>query len=561
MNTPLPNMRTHMGETTVKPTDPVKKTRIAQILVVDDEPGMRDMLRHELQLQGYYVETAKDGLDALEKISRQKFQLAICDINMPGMDGLQALEAMRQRDPDIEVIMITGYATIETAVQAMRGGAYDFVQKPFNLQEILLLVEKSLERSELRAMTALYEASRAMFGSVKLEALLPLISDLSLRILKADDVSVMLCEDSILTVVATAGTADEKQRQARLILGQGVTGESGSSSEPLLISGPIKQDPRFSDIPDLRDIKSSIVYPLVIEDELLGVLNVNRTQENRPFTNADLRSATIFGSLITQAVYNAQLYKRLEDKIRELEKAKKALEEAQNQLIQSEKLAGIGQLAAGVAHELNNPLSGILGFTQLLLEDVSLKSQQRKDLETIHTQSQRCRVIIQNLLQFSRRKDPKKEPVDLLSLLIATLELVKYEFSTSGVEIIQKFPASLPRVFGDAAQLQQVFLNLMTNAKHAMENNKKKAELVIQAGEENGRVVVRIQDNGSGIPEAISGKIFDPFFTTKPTGKGTGLGLSICYGIMQQHNGILRFETEIDTGTTFIVELPIYKDA
>src|SRR5579872_6512814 len=130
----------------------------------------------------------------------------------------------------------------------MRAGAYDFVQKPFNLQEILILVEKSLERSELRAMTALYEASRAMFRSVKLEALLPLISDLSLRILKADDVAVMLCEDSILTVVATAGTADEKRRQARLILGQDIFGKAGCSWEPLLISGPISQDARFSGV-------------------------------------------------------------------------------------------------------------------------------------------------------------------------------------------------------------------------------------------------------------------------------------------------------------------------
>jgi len=537
------------------------EARVAQILVVDDEPGMRDMLQHELQLQGYGVETAKDGLNALEKISRQKFQLAICDINMPGLDGLETLEAMQQRDPDIEVIMITGYATIETAVRAMRAGAYDFVQKPFNLQEIMILVEKSLERSELRATTVFHEASRAMFRSVKLEALLPLVSDLSLRILKGDDVSVMLCEDGVLTVAATAGIVDEKRRQARLVLGQSVAGKTDGLREPLLITGPMMQDPRFSGFPNLSDIKSSIVSPLVIDDELLGVLNVNRTLEERPFTNADLRSATIFGSLITQAVNNAQLYKRLEDKIKELENAKKELEKTQIQLIQSEKLAGIGQLAAGVAHELNNPLSGILGFTQLLLEDTSLKMQQRKDLETIHTQSQRCRVIIQNLLQFSRRKDPKKEPTDLLLLLQATLALIKYDFSTSGVLMIQKFPASLPLVFGDAHQLQQVFLNLMTNAKHAMENKKQSAELVIEAGEENGRVVVRIRDNGSGIPEEIHGKIFDPFFTTKPTGKGTGLGLSICYGIMQEHSGVLRFETEANVGTTFIVELPVYQGA
>jgi signal transduction histidine kinase/ActR/RegA family two-component response regulator len=520
-------------------------TGTAHILVVDDEPGIRDMLHHELRLQGYTCETATNGLDALEKITKRKFQIAICDINMPGMNGLDVLEAMRQRDPDMEVIMVTGYATIEMAVRAMRAGAYDFVQKPFNLQEILLLIEKSLERSELRALTAVYEASRAMFRSVKLEVLLPLISDLSLRILKADDVAIMLFKKGVLTVAATAGLTQLQDKEARRQLGQNVASQPQSTLEPILIAGPVTED-----------IKSAIVYPLVIEDQFLGVLNVNRTREDRAFTNADLRSATIFGPLITQAVYNAQLYKQLEDKISELESSNKKLEDTQAQLIQSEKLAGIGQLAAGVAHELNNPLSGVLGFTQLLLEDTSLTPQQRRDLDTIHTQSQRCRTIIQNLLQFSRRKDPKKESIDLLELLKATLELVRYDLSTSGLVITEKLPESLPLIFGDGQQLQQVFLNLITNAKHAMEGKEKK-EVGIEAKVEQGKVVVKIRDNGSGIPVEARTKVFDPFFTTKPPGQGTGLGLSICYGIIQEHKAVLRFETEMNVGTTFIVEIPI----
>src|SRR5258708_733864 len=214
----------------------------AKILVIDDEPGIRDLLTRELSAQGHQVDSATDGRDGLAKIKIKKYQVALCDINMPKLGGLEALAEIRKCDAEIEVIMMTGYATVETAVDAMKQGAYDFVQKPFNLNELLALVEKSIEKSDLKSV------------------------------------------------------------------------------------------------------------------------------------------------------------------VQELREAKKKLEETQMQLVQSEKLAGIGQLAAGVAHELNNPLSGVMGFAQLLLDDPSLTPQQRKDIETICAQSQRCRVIIQNLLQFSRRK-------------------------------------------------------------------------------------------------------------------------------------------------------------
>ncbi len=230
------------------------------------------------------------------------------------------------------------------------------------------------------------------------------------------------------------------------------------------------------------------------------------------------------------------------------------------QLIQSEKLAGIGQLAAGVAHELNNPLSGVMGFAQLLLDDPALTPQQRKDVETICGQSQRCRVIIQNLLQFSRRKEPLSEPVDLAPLIKATVDLVNYDFSTSGIELLQHVPTSLPMVFADPNQLQQVFLNLITNARQAFEG-RKQGKLTIEGEEQKGRVLLHFIDDGPGIPAAILGKIFDPFFTTKPPGKGTGLGLSICYGIVQQHHGDLRVKSQPGAGTTFTLELPIFENA
>jgi two-component system NtrC family sensor kinase len=215
-------------------------------------------------------------------------------------------------------------------------------------------------------------------------------------------------------------------------------------------------------------------------------------------------------------------------------------------------------LAAGVAHEINNPLSGVMGFAQLLLDDPQLTPQQRSDVETICTQAQRCRVIVQNLLQFSRRKDPINEPMDMAPLVKSTVDLVKYDFSTSGIAIDVNIPMDLPVVLGDSNQLQQVFLNLMTNARQAIAE-RKNGRLSIAGKEQNGKITLRFSDNGPGIEEAILGKIFDPFFTTKPVGKGTGLGLSICYGIIKQHHGDLRVESIPGEGATFILELPIYE--
>src|SRR3989338_4728616 len=163
-----------------------------RVLVVDDEQGIRDLLSFELGSQGYQVITANDGVDALEKIRRNKFHLVITDLKMPKMGGIETLEEIKKIDPNIEVIMATGFGTIEVAVDSMKKGAYDFVQKPYNIHEISALIEKALEKSQLRALIALYESSKAIFSTVKLNELLEIIMDLMQKVLLADEGSLML---------------------------------------------------------------------------------------------------------------------------------------------------------------------------------------------------------------------------------------------------------------------------------------------------------------------------------------------------------------------------------
>ncbi|MFH1723048.1 MAG: ATP-binding protein [Elusimicrobiota bacterium] len=237
------------------------------------------------------------------------------------------------------------------------------------------------------------------------------------------------------------------------------------------------------------------------------------------------------------------------------QKARKRLEQAEVQLMHSDKLAAVGRLAAGVAHELNNPLTSIMGFTQLLLEDEKLTEEQRSSLTVVNDQSQRCRRIISDLLQFSRKNKPKRENVQVSSLLESTMSLAKYDLCKSRVDVDQKCPAPSPTVYADPFQARQVFLNLITNAMHAMQERPTK-KLIIRVEEKAGRVRIHFQDTGAGISKKNIDKLFDPFFSTKEAGKGTGLGLSISHGIIASHGGAISVKSREGEGTTFTVELP-----
>ncbi|MBI5202609.1 MAG: response regulator [Elusimicrobia bacterium] len=513
--------------------------RAAGILVVDDEPGIRDLLSSELGAHGHRIATANTGAEALEQVSRGGFQLVISDVRMPRMGGLELLAAIKKRDPAIEVIISTGFGTVETAVRAMKDGAYDFIQKPFNVDELTMLVEKALEKSELRALLGVCQASKAIFTSIKLDTLLPIIAKTAAEVLRADDVAILMNDHAgRLSVGAVHG--DRAHTAARLRLGERVAREAPFAAGPVLLAGPIAED---------ATLGSVIVFPLSLEGRSVGVLNANRTSDESPFTPADVRSATIFGAQIAQAIVNAGLYCELERRLAQVESM-------QAQLLLSEKLAAIGRLAAGVAHEINNPLTGILGFTELLLSDGALSPDQRDDLSKIMHQGLRCREIIKNLLQFGRQEESRRETVSLTDVLQPALRLIRGGFKAAGITLHADVPENLPPLFADGAQLEQVFLNILMNAQQALDGAPG-GMVTIRARQERDRIVLRFEDNGPGIaPEHIN-RLFDPFFTTKPLGKGTGLGLSISHGIILQHQGVLRAESRLGAGATFIVELPV----
>lgn len=228
----------------------------------------------------------------------------------------------------------------------------------------------------------------------------------------------------------------------------------------------------------------------------------------------------------------------------------------QAKLAHAEKMATIGRLVSGVAHEVNNPLAAILGFTDLLLEDPQIPDSAREELQIILRETQRTKEIVQGLLSFARQRPAQREPMQVNAILRQTIRLRSYDFASHGVEVTEEFNENLQMAVGDAQQLQQVFLNILNNAYDAIQESGNHGKIRIRTRQTTDFIEVAFIDNGTGVREPE--RIFDPFFTTKPAGKGTGLGLSICYGIVRAHGGeISCWNNEGESGSTFVVRLPI----
>jgi signal transduction histidine kinase len=244
----------------------------------------------------------------------------------------------------------------------------------------------------------------------------------------------------------------------------------------------------------------------------------------------------------------------------ELNNRERALKDLYGQLVQSEKLAAFGSLGAGIAHEVKNPLAGILGITQLSLRGVEGGHPLQKNLLIIEKETKRCKNIIENLLKFARQEQVAFDAVDIPQVVADAVAIVDHQLGIHSIRVEQEIEPGLPNCKGNANQLQQVLMNLMINAQQAMAGSSGTLRLSARKLEP-GAVELRVGDTGPGIPEEIQGKIFDPFFTTKPAGQGTGLGLSVTYGIVKEHGGEIRLESGLGEGTTFIITLPAVNEA
>jgi signal transduction histidine kinase len=296
----------------------------------------------------------------------------------------------------------------------------------------------------------------------------------------------------------------------------------------------------------LEALECELCIPLISKNQVRGILSLTEKTSDLPFTDSDLEFLSVLTGQFTSAVENAILYQSQKSMNVELRRA-------QRQLIQSEKLAALGQLSASIAHEINNPLGIMKNYILILSESMKKEDPNRSNLEVVREEVDRIARIVRNLLNFCRTKDENASALDLAEIINQTVSLVEKQFSKESIAIRRNLPENLPKVKGFDDQIKQVFLNLLMNSKDFMPQ---KGEIAISAQRNDDTLEIEFSDTGCGIPEENISRVFEPFFTTKEEGKGTGLGLWICYGIIQRHGGTIVARRK-EKGTSFLITLPI----
>lgn len=413
---------------------------------------------------------------------------------------------------------------------------------------------------------------------VELAARIPAIQDLlalalerTMRTVRSSIGSIMLLdpERKTLKVVAARGLSDEVIGSVEVNLGEGISGKVAQLGEPVLVEN-IETDSRFAKANDPKYGGGSFIcMPIRIGDRIIGVINLSKKEyrsasspELRSFSPTDLQFLNALMAYIAYAVDNARLLEEARHSAKRLQEVvedqRVRLTLAQQQMIQAEKLSALSQVVAGVAHELNNPLSVVAGQTALLRQKVG-DGQLAERVEKIAQAAERCARIVRNFLTLARQHPPERQQVRLNHIVREAVELMAYPLRVDDVEVTLDLAEDLPVIWADPNQVHQVVVNLTTNAHHAMRETKPPRRLTLATRYDpgQGRLSLKVADTGPGIPPELKGRIFEPFFTTKPTEQGTGLGLSICNGIIEGHGGTIRVESQPGHGATFLIELPI----
>jgi C4-dicarboxylate-specific signal transduction histidine kinase len=336
-----------------------------------------------------------------------------------------------------------------------------------------------------------------------------------------------------------------------LPVGEGVIGRVAATGETFYVRDAATSPHTFAParaVVQQDGVRGFVCVPIHSRGRILGTLALGR-QTDSPFNEREVALLEATADQIGIALDNARLYSELARQLEELK-------QAQAQLVHAEKLSAVGELASGVAHEINNPLTTILGQVYLILDRKGIDAYLHEKLSIISAEASRAARIVQNLLLFARRYTPERRPCSLADQVRRVLDLKAYQLEQDKVSIVIDF-GSCPPVWADENQIQQVLLNLVQNAHQAMAKHPPERVLTVRVSCDRKFARVEVLDTGPGIPREVLPKIFDPFFTTKPPGEGSGLGLSVSYGIVTEHGGRLRAENRADGGARFLVELPL----
>ncbi len=406
------------------------------------------------------------------------------------------------------------------------------------------------EREQRRLAETLREVAAVLSSSLDRERVLALILEQLSRVMAYDSASIMLLNGAVLDIAAARGFRTEHQWNTALRPESLAHIRAVLEQKSPVIIADTEAASGWERFPGSEYIRSWLGVPLLVQDCAIGLLNVDSAQPHF-YTQAHVELAMTFANQAAIAIENARLYADLGQRMADLR-------QTQAQLVQSAKLAAVGQLAAGVAHEINTPLTTILLYTRALMRHAAADSEFHHDLTVIANETRRAAAIVRGLLDFSRQTQLQRQWVDVNQVLREALALVRRLAAQHRITIEELYASDLPQLYLDVNRMKQVFLNIITNAVDAMPAT---GNLTLITGRCGAEVCISIHDTGVGITPENMAHLFEPFFTTKPVGRGTGLGLSVSLGIVQDHGGRIEATSQPGMGSCFSIFLPVESGA
>jgi len=555
------------------------------VLAVDDRADSIKFLReYVLEPNGYRMQHARDGSDALKIVLSKKVDLIISDLVMPKMGGLELLEALRDRDLDIPVILMTFHGSEGTAVRAFRLGARDYIIKPFAIDEMLNAINRALSESRLRQerdrltqtvlkinqqlenrvqeLRFLYGIGRSVTSLQELQQILNRIVEAAAYLTKAEESSLMLIDEQTgeLYLRAARGINERNATSFRIKMHDSIAGQVVQSGRPVMIGG-LNQDDSFK-VKTGYFVKSLLNVPLKVKDRVIGVLAVNNRNAVKAFSERHLNLLMALADYASVAIENARLYARLASDVDRAEQSSRELEHlvearttalraANTQLLKSEKLAALGYMAAGVVNEMNTPINNALDHLQKFQNQTALPY--RNMIASLERDLLQCRQTIDSLLNFSGRQPYQLHPVYLNDVIQAAwARYVELQPAALALDFVSGLDPQLPLIMADGKQLEQALFYLIKNACASMPAG---GTLRVTTRSVGVHVQLIITDTGPGLsPEDIR-HIFDPFYAPNPQ-RAHGLDLSITQAIIERHHGTIEVESQVGQGATFTIQLP-----
>ena len=422
--------------------------------------------------------------------------------------------------------------------------------------------------SRARNLSLIHEVVEQIISLTDVQEVAQIASELMARNFAYELTVVILSEgpERKLTVAGIGGNAADLVQQGLRQMDEtkddGIVMRVAVTGQNVLVND-VNQNPFYRPIPNW-DAGSEMCVALKDGDRILGVIDVESQRKNA-FSQNDLLVLESLAGILSSAISGAGQYQKLQATVDQLRSAREELQErivaqrtAESKLVQAAKLAAVGEMAAGIAHELNNPLTTVSGFTELVLDGLPEESDVRKDLELVLRESQRARSVVRRLLDFARQNESMRIRSDINEILTDVLALVNHLLRTSGVQIFTSFSNGMPWVPMDRNQMKQVVLNLIHNALHAMPTGGELQITTACSSRDNRNwLTICLADTGIGIAPENLERVFEPFFTTRSKDGGTGLGLSVSYGIIADHGGFIDVKSQVGKGSTFTIWLPV----